>query len=257
MLSQSSLESQKFINLVSRKNLALVVFTDAVGDFFDSRLEFKIDDKLSETLRTLSASGVSIVFISGGHHERFSGLSDMSGFVSLANYGLSLLDKTGVHVLKQAQPYKQIMEELFDRLSLWLPISIGIKNLGVSLALDYGGILDHVRARNGLNRLLEEAECLDRFNVLNHGRVMHVLPPVSLKSSVLLSHLQERFNFDGFVLIGLKFLDDLLSSSSMEARYSQPDIPNQDIELIAFDPSLSNLSTVTQAVSDIRLSIKN
>ena len=256
MLSQSSLESQKFVNLVSRKNLGLVVFTDVVSGCLDSSSAFQVDDNLSEALRELSADGVSTVFISGGNHERFSRFSDMSGFVSLANFGLSLWDKTGVHVLKQAQPYKEIMEELFDRLSLWLPISIGIKNLGVSLSLDYGGIPDHVKARNGLNRLLEEAECLDRFNVVNHGRIMHVLPPVSLKSAVLLAQLQERFHFEGLVLFGLNLLDDLLSFGSMEPRYSQPDISNQGIELMAFDPSLSILRTVTNAISDIRLSIK-
>lgn len=253
MLSQSSLESQKFVNLVSRKNLALIVFTDAVSDWFDSSSEFRIDDNLSGTLSVLSADGVSVVFISGGNHERFSGFSELSGFVSLAHYGLSLCDKTGVHVLKQAQPYKEIMKELFDRLSLWLPISIGIKNLGVSLALDYGGIPDHVKARNGLHRLLEEAECLDRFNVVNQGRVMYILPPVSLKSAVLLAQLQERFHFESFVVFGLNLLDDLLSSVSMESRYSQLDISDQEIELMAFDPSISILRTVTNAISDIRL----
>ena len=228
MLSQSSLESQKFVNLVSRKNLALIVFTDAVSDWFDSSSEFRIDDNLSGTLSVLSADGVSVVFISGGNHERFSGFSELSGFVSLAHYGLSLCDKTGVHVLKQAQPYKEIMKELFDRLSLWLPISIGIKNLGVSLALDYGGIPDH-------------------------GRVMYILPPVSLKSAVLLAQLQERFRFESFVVFGLNLLDDLLSSVSMESRYSQLDISDQEIELMAFDPSISILRTVTNAISDIRL----
>ena len=148
---------------------------------------------------------------------------------------------------------QQFMKELFDRLSLWLPISIGIKNLGVSLALDYGGIPDHVKARNGLHRLLEEAECLDRFNVVNQGRVMYILPPVSLKSAVLLAQLQERFRFESFVVFGLNLLDDLLSSVSMDSRYAQTDISDQKIELMAFDPSISILRTVTNAISDIRL----
>ena len=134
-----------------------------------------------------------------------------------------------------------------------IEIAIGIKNLGVSLALDYGGIPDHVKARNGLHRLLEEAECLDRFNVVNQGRVMYILPPVSLKSAVLLAQLQERFRFESFVVFGLNLLDDLLSSVSMESRYSQLDISDQEIELMAFDPSISILRTVTNAISDIRL----
>ena len=96
MLSQSSLESQKFVNLVSRKNLGLVVFTDGVSGWLDSSSAFQVDDNLSGTLRALSADGVSTVFISSGNHERFSGFSELSGFVSLAHYGLSLCDKTGV-----------------------------------------------------------------------------------------------------------------------------------------------------------------
>ena len=85
---------------------------------------------------------------------------------------------------------------------------------------------------------------------------MHVLHPVSLKSAVLLAQLQERFHFEGLVLFGLNLLDDLLSFGSMEPRYSQPDISNQGIEKMAFDHSQSILRTVTNAISDIRLSIK-
>ena len=76
MLSQSTLESQKFVNLVSRKNLGLVVFTDVVSGCLDSSSAFHVDDNLSEALRALSADGVSTVFISGGNHERFSRFSE-------------------------------------------------------------------------------------------------------------------------------------------------------------------------------------
>lgn len=146
MLTQRILESQKFVNLVTRRNLALIAFSDVVSDYSGNNSEVRLSENLFSSLKALSTDGISIVFITGGTHETFSRFTDMPGFVSLDNYGLSLCDKTGVHFLKQAQPYRETMGELFDRLSLWLPTSIDIENRGVSIALNYGGVLDHGKA---------------------------------------------------------------------------------------------------------------
>ena len=266
MLDQLTLSSDRFNQLVASENFALVIFVDRITQIDLDNIASPGCEDFLHSLILLCGTGASVFLITGGNSESLSSVRNIKDIICLTDYGLTLRDGLGIHVMKQAEYYRDLIQGVYNRLQIWLPAPLTIENRGVSIALNYSEVSDYRRAEKGLVRLLEEADCIDRFNLVKHRGVMQILPPLLLQGNNLVQQLGERYKVNNFVLIGLNYFDHLISNSVVANHLASVTEPyntamkdvkysnlGQHVRVTKFDGIEAGIQSLVSAITAIRL----